>query len=771
MSYEVGALVNDLVRYDKTTGVPADLRLEGPAERPVVEELSIVELLWRRRGTMTLCVLAALALGVAYLAVAPRKYTSSASLLVSAAEGRASLPGVPSGPFADANAKAHAELLESDTVLIAALADPRVATSRTLEGAQDPIERLRKQIVVKAGEEERIVTVSLSAEDPEEAAVIVNRVVAAYLENQRQQRHTANAAMLRRLEHDVAQILDTPDAEAPLPLANAALVGGDDPQLIAERLQELDQRLTQTELAAAEARALVETSRSLRTSAELQQLLLQAGIDTSREVVGPQHALLTALAAVEQERHRLGRLGPQHPIAAGLDEQAASLRQQIADWETANTAALRLRLQEHARSLERREASVREALAQQHRLAASLETLPVALIDPARPAERPSSPKASRVVAVSLVLGVLGGTLLVFWLDFREHASAVRAVMPRSVIEQPADLEVRTEMPLLGVIPETPKRAEGPETWDATASSIHHIRAMLQVRARNANQRTFAVTSSRRGSGKTSITTGLASSLAMSGTRTLVVDCDLASRVAQAQPTAAASRQLDNLMQRHGYLLEGPNGHATSGTFGVAAMLDGRTLEDALVPSSVANLDVLPAGPVQPDHIARLSDAFIRQLLQQANERYDIVLIDTGPVPGSVEALLVCSRTDGVLIVAPHGETRAQFDKTTAYLRMLGARLTGTIFNRLGGSGQPSADAGFIPRPRHREPNTGDNLGSGLLAAAVFGRKAEASPASDEDDADLKVTVNDLGDVVSALGERGVNGKNGSGQGLSVRVK
>src|SRR5690606_21470794 len=68
---------------------------------------------------------------------------------------------------------------------------------------------------------------------------------------------------------------------------------------------------------------------------------------------------------------------------------------------------------------------------------------------------------------------------------------------------------------------------------DEGASSIHQIRAILQIRAMQQGQKSFAFTSPQRGSGRTSVIVGVGTSLALSGTRTLLVDCDLAGRIAR----------------------------------------------------------------------------------------------------------------------------------------------------------------------------------------------------------------------------------------------
>ena len=238
---------------------------------------------------------------------------------------------------------------------------------------------------------------------------------------------------------------------------------------------------------------------------------------------------------------------------------------------------------------------------------------------------------------------------------------------------------------MLGLVPEVPtgRRLTSPN-FDATASSIHQIRAVLQVQAGSKNAKAFAFTSPRRGAGKTSVTIGVASSLAMSGTKTLVVDCDLAGRIARGQtgqPATAGSNDrfgpidpegsspdnasLDNIVIEEGYVSDEDKtalDETRNAKVGVTGMLDGGTLDQCAVDATVPGLSLLPAVHAQTHHIGMMSDAFVRRLIEEAKGSYDLVLFDTGPVPGSVEALLVTSQVDGVVIVVPQGEARTAVD-------------------------------------------------------------------------------------------------------------
>ena len=130
-------------------------------------------------------------------------------------------------------------------------------------------------------------------------------------------------------------------------------------------------------------------------------------------------------------------------------------------------------------------------------------------------------------------------------------------------------------------------------------------------------------------------------------------------------------------------------------------------------------------------------------MIDASRDAYDLVIFDTGPVPGSVEALLVASQCDGVIVIVPQGEERRAMDRTMSYLKVVGAKVLGTVFNRVA----PDGDAAGLPEGVSRPGAV--PLGSGILAAAVF---SDASPDS-ESDADDEITPKPSSDVDPELAD------------------
>jgi Mrp family chromosome partitioning ATPase len=69
-------------------------------------------------------------------------------------------------------------------------------------------------------------------------------------------------------------------------------------------------------------------------------------------------------------------------------------------------------------------------------------------------------------------------------------------------------------------------------------------------------------------------------------------------------------------------------------------------------------------------------------LIAEARKQYDTILIDTGPILGSIEASPVAVAADGVIVCVACGQQRQLVERALQHLQVIGARLAGVVFNR-----------------------------------------------------------------------------------------
>jgi Mrp family chromosome partitioning ATPase len=280
--------------------------------------------------------------------------------------------------------------------------------------------------------------------------------------------------------------------------------------------------------------------------------------------------------------------------------------------------------------------------------------------------------------------------------------------------------------PVLGAVPTLdPKRQD----TDRLAQAVHEVRSILEIHAENHGFRVFTVVAPTRGSGATSLTVGLGTSLALSGSRILVVDMDLGARAGDAVPGA---QTVDQVMHAMGYVDESDRALVRRDDpgdgRGLAGMFDGASLRQSVLPTKVRNLDVLHAHAVDVQRLGRVSSRVLSSIVAQARAEYDLVLIDAGPVPGSVEGLLAAAHADGVVVVVQRCASQRLYDRTLGQLRLAEANVIGTVFNRaaLRDAAVSLQRDEVAPlsaaRPRRSDRADRADAGSGILAAAVQAR-------------------------------------------------
>ena len=169
--------------------------------------------------------------------------------------------------------------------------------------------------------------------------------------------------------------------------------------------------------------------------------------------------------------------------------------------------------------------------------------------------------------------------------------------------------------------------------------------------------RSVVITSAGAGDGKTSVTAALGMSFAATGRRTVVVDADLVGR-----------GLTDSL--------------GLSKAAGLSELEAGAPLNGELHATDIANLWALPAGRDDAMRPEQMGSEFASKLVQELEERFDVVLVDTGPLLGSLEANLVTSNADGALLVVSKGQDGKQVQTTLRRIAELNARCLGIVYNR-----------------------------------------------------------------------------------------
>jgi capsular exopolysaccharide synthesis family protein len=166
------------------------------------------------------------------------------------------------------------------------------------------------------------------------------------------------------------------------------------------------------------------------------------------------------------------------------------------------------------------------------------------------------------------------------------------------------------------------------------------------------------VTSPDAGDGKTTLAANLAVSIAQSGKRIILIDADF------RKP------------RQHKLF------HVSSEVGLASVIAEQAELKEAIQPTAVENLDLLPCGPRPQNPAELLTSPRFKELLDAISEEYAWVLIDTPPLLAVSDPSVVAARVDGVLLViraAKNGRPNAERAREILYT--LGANVVGVIVN------------------------------------------------------------------------------------------
>ena len=286
-------------------------------------------------------------------------------------------------------------------------------------------------------------------------------------------------------------------------------------------------------------------------------------------------------------------------------------------------------------------------------IAEAMTVSPLQLLEPAIRPERHISPKMTSNLIVGLFLGLLMGLALVAVFEYVDDS-----------VKSAEDLREVWDVPVLGMIPKVKAEkvsiADLPPT-DVAVECFRSLRTSLDYTSLDKPSRLICVSSALPGEGKSTVTNSLAISLAQSGKRVLVVDCDL-------------RRPVQHVFWK-----------GMANDVGVTSVLVGKCeLPDAVQSSGVEGLDVLVAGPVPPNPGKLVESLKLRQLLLEASKHYDLVLVDSPPVLLVNDALLINRVVDSFLMVVACASTsRRAIIEARDRLQGTGNEPMGTIFNKV----------------------------------------------------------------------------------------
>jgi len=532
-----------------------------------------------------------------------------------------------------------------------------------------------------------VITLGFTSADPEKAARIVNRIAEMFVDDQLKAKLLATSRVSLWLEERLAALKrEVEAAEAAVARFRAehnlmapAQAG---PTLSDQELAELNRELIVARAQLAEKRAKLELVRRLQRSGgrldsvpEVAASSLIANLRNQETELLRQEAELSTLYGEKHPRMqqlRREKANLEAKIRAeierilktleteerGMAARVAALERQLSGVKTrtVRNREAEVRLRELERQAETSRKLYEELLARYKETREQQETVEpdVRIVAKATPPVSPSTPGPRLFAAVGGGVFFVLGAFLALVLERMD-----RGLKSAREVEALLGLPTLARVPLLRL-----RRGAQPfrqlldKPLSAYAEAIRAIYTGLKLGSADRPPRVVLVASSLPEEGKTTIAVSLALFAARSGRRVLLVDLDL----------------------------RRPSVHRALGwriSAGLVEYVAGeRRLEEVVQQDPETGLHFLPIKSQTTDPTELLESPRLRELMDWARDRFDLVVLDSAPLASVTDGRLAALLADRVLFVLRWGETEeAAARDSVQMLREIGIEPAGVVFS------------------------------------------------------------------------------------------
>jgi len=532
----------------------------------------------------------------------------------------------------------------------------------------------------------RLVDVSVEAKDPALSAKMANELVQSYinqnLETKLSAAKDAVQWLAERIDVERQKVEEAENALLRYKEKQGIITdfSSDTEKITAEKLAKLNADVVTMETKRVEAETRYQQAAALENSPDM--------LDSIPEVLA--NDLVKGIKKMEVELYnRMSELskkyGRNHPQMVAIDSELAELQKRK------RTEVLRVvnSLRNEYKLALAREQSLKQALEQQKKeslemnqkavqygvlqrqaesarnmyevlakrfkettLAEEMKTGNIRMIDPAETPLHPVKPKKKLNLLLAIVVGLAMGVGLAFFLEYLDNT-----------IKLPDQIKRLLEVAYLGPVPSFDSENEGElvvvKAPKSTASEgFRGVRTGIVYSSVDLPSQVMLVTSGGPSEGKTTCAANLAATLSQTGGRVLIIDADL---------RRPRMHKLFGINREHG----------------LSSVLTGTVeLKEAIVPTGVENLDLLPSGPIPPNPAEVVGSRKMHQLLETLKKHYQRVVVDSPPLTAVTDAVVLAKMVDGVVLVIRAGHTPAPVVQNgVAHLKAVNAHVLGAVLN------------------------------------------------------------------------------------------
>ena len=562
------------------------------------------------------------------------------------------------------------------------------------------VERFLDRVSVSLLKRSYLFKVSFDSFDPELSAQVANSIVKNYMRLNEERRLHSTAGAENYLQREIKRVkekLEASERDLTAYARDNSIVD------VEEKDNTLTVRLTETNTQLAQV-----SGERIAAQTLYRQSTQPDGMEAMAAVLGNEliQKYKTKQNALQAEYLKLSKIyKPAYPKLQQLDAQLKEVKVAIDDEKSRIKQGMKLKyeqllnkeslLQEQVESIKRAILDVRERSVQYNILkrewetnkqlytgllermkevgvAAGMEINNIALVDQAiRPREM-FKPDMKLNLLLASILGLIGGVGLAFLLEFLDNT-----VRTQEELEKITGLASLGSIPKLGsasderhLVKSGVERLDAPSSRQSALISYHDrdgnmaeafrtLRTSLMFSTPDGLPRVLQLVSTGPGEGKTMVATNLAAVLADTGLRILLVDADLRNPGLHKVFRCPSSPGLTEALARGAGALKTRN-------------------------TEIENLDVLTSGSVSSNPAEMLVSAAMDQVLDELRTRYDHVILDSAPIMGLADAVILATKVNGVVYTVRAGEVnRDALIEGIKRLRGVNAPLLGCVLNEV----------------------------------------------------------------------------------------
>lgn len=582
-----------------------------------------------------------------------------------------------------------ADLLQSVTALFSS--SPSNTGPSETEKDTILINRFLNKLKVEPIRNSRLVKIHFDSNFPELSTRVADELAAAYLQQTLEARfyatEQARGWLTKQLEDLKAKVERAEEALQAFGLKHDIISLEEKENVIIQRLNELNEALTKAETERMGKEALYKQTKDRHFDSlpsilenklimDLKQAFIQLEAQYMKlsETFKPDYPEMVRLKTqMETVQKRLNN-ETEKIIASIKNDYESSLRRESLlrqSFEQQKARVMTMKEKAIQYNILKREADTNKELykgllqrMKEAGVSAGIMASNIQVVDKAELPTKPHKPNKRLNLILATVVGLFLGVGLAFFFEYLDNT-----------VKTPEDVEQLIRLPSFGMVPDISshrrRQLEKGATYPVELITHGHPKSMLSEAYRNIRTsillsfserppKRIAITSPNPSEGKTTTVVNTAIALSQTGASVIIIDTDLRKPRIHKIFTEENGVGLSNFL---------------SGNAGLEAIIK---------KTEIPNLFYIPSGPIPPNPSELISSNLFKSMLQSLDERFDHLVLDSPPVLGFADSIILSTFVDGMILVTTGGKTpRETLQRAKGMLLQVNAKILGVVINRV----------------------------------------------------------------------------------------